>query len=476
VRLRSLSLLTLSLVAAVPVWAQSSSTTLAQTVDQRGTITELAGSPLTGLTVGSNITFSSILDTSGVSPLASENIVLQDGGTTLTTLPITVVSTTNLVPYSEDFTKWTTVAIGAAAPTLSLTANAPDGTTNAATVFAFPDTTGAAVSGLTYAIPGTSYAGQNVTASVWLNAAASGIVSLQITDSPQTVAIDTKQCTVTVGWTRCSVTYAMPASSGPGLSISILSTNTPAQSIAAWGAQIEQAPVASPYIQTTGTSVTANGGAVTYSTAALAAGSHSITASYAGDANFIASGSNPLTFSIGQGTVAVALTADSPSSAYGTATTFTATLTGPGAIPTGTVTFMDGATTLGTGTITADVATFQTSTLLGGAHSVTAVYSGDSQYNSLTSSVLAHTVTVVPVTITVTSTKNPSIYGDAITFTMSAAGIGVTPTGTMTIMDGATALGTPTLDGTGKATISTNALTAGAHNLTVTYSGDNNYR
>ncbi|MEO6816427.1 MAG: Ig-like domain-containing protein [Edaphobacter sp.] len=168
--------------------------------------------------------------------------------------------------------------------------------------------------------------------------------------------------------------------------------------------------------------------------------------------------------------------ADLPSSPYGTQTTFTATLTGPGATPTGTVTFMDGATTIGTGAITAGVATLETSSLLGGAHSITAVYSGDSQYNSLTSSALAHTVTVVPVSITVASTKNPAIYGDSITFSISAVGVGVTPTGTMTIMDGAVTLGTPTLDGTGKATISTNALTAGAHNLAVTYSGDTNYR
>ncbi len=137
---------------------------------------------------------------------------------------------------------------------------------------------------------------------------------------------------------------------------------------------------------------------------------------------------------------------------------------------------MDGASLIGTGTIASGEAKLQTSSLLAGAHSITAVYSGDTEFNSLTSTALSHAVTQVPVVITVTSSKSPSIYGDSITLTVSAAGIGVIPTGMMTIVEGSTNLGTLPLDGTGKATMATNTLTAGAHNLTVTYSGDRNYR
>ncbi len=127
----------------------------------------------------------------------------------------------------------------------------------------------------------------------------------------------------------------MPAGSGPGLDISILSTNSPAQSIAVWGAQIEQASTASPYIQTVGSAATQNGGTVAFSTTAFLEGNHPITASYAGDANFLASISSPLNIVIAKGAAAITLTADSPSSPYGTPTTFTATLTGPDVTPTG---------------------------------------------------------------------------------------------------------------------------------------------
>jgi hypothetical protein len=85
-----------------------------------------------------------------------------------------------------------------------------------------------------------------------------------------------------------------------------------------------------------------------------------------------------------------------PSSA-GQLVTFTATV-GPiipvVGTPTGTVTFLDGTTTLGTATLSGGKASFGTATLAAGAtHSITAVYSGDSTFAASTSAVLAQTVT-----------------------------------------------------------------------------------
>ncbi|MDV9203194.1 Ig-like domain-containing protein, partial [Streptomyces sp. Wh19] len=58
----------------------------------------------------------------------------------------------------------------------------------------------------------------------------------------------------------------------------------------------------------------------------------------------------------------------------------------PGAgTPTGTVDFFDGATLLGTGTLSGGVATFTTSTLAIGTHPLTAVYNGDANFTSSTS-------------------------------------------------------------------------------------------
>ncbi|HUS20280.1 MAG TPA: Ig-like domain-containing protein [Terriglobales bacterium] len=76
---------------------------------------------------------------------------------------------------------------------------------------------------------------------------------------------------------------------------------------------------------------------------------------------------------------------------FGSAVTFTATLA-PN-LATGTVTFKDGAATIGTAGISSGSASFSTSALIVGSHSITAVYGGDPTYASSTSSVLTQTVT-----------------------------------------------------------------------------------
>src|SRR6266404_8197091 len=91
---------------------------------------------------------------------------------------------------------------------------------------------------------------------------------------------------------------------------------------------------------------------------------------------------------------ATTLTSSLNPSALGQAVTFTATVkpaTGSGA-PTGTVTFNDGASVLGTGTLSGATATFTTSGLTGGTHSITAIYGGDANFANSTSPGLTQTV------------------------------------------------------------------------------------
>jgi hypothetical protein len=90
-----------------------------------------------------------------------------------------------------------------------------------------------------------------------------------------------------------------------------------------------------------------------------------------------------------------ALSSSKLSSSQGDEVTFTALVTpsSAGITPTGTVTFMDGATTLGTGTLNASrQASFTTSSLSVGSHSITAVYGGDSNFTGSTSLALTQTV------------------------------------------------------------------------------------
>jgi hypothetical protein len=221
---------------------------------------------------------------------------------------------------------------------------------------------------------------------------------------------------------------------------------------------------------------TLSGGTATFTTSGLTAGTHSITAIYGGDANFTGSTSPNLTQTVSNTASSSSVVASSNNpSIIGTAVTLTASVTSTvtGTL-TGTVTFQDGASALGTGTLSGGTATFTTSGLTAGTHSITAVYSGDANFAGSTSPALMQTVNKVASSTSVpASSNNPSIFGSAVTFTATVkpgSGSG-TPTGTVTFNDGATVLGPGTLSG-GTATLTTSGLGAGVHSITAVYGGD----
>jgi hypothetical protein len=127
-----------------------------------------------------------------------------------------------------------------------------------------------------------------------------------------------------------------------------------------------------------------NAGQALLNISSLPAGADSIVAQYSGDSNFAPSNSAPLAETITPRTTSTALTSSQNPIIGGQAATFTATVTTAGVAPTGTVTFLDGNSPLGTGTLNSSaVATFTTSALIVASHSITARYEGD--VNSLTS-------------------------------------------------------------------------------------------
>ena len=77
---------------------------------------------------------------------------------------------------------------------------------------------------------------------------------------------------------------------------------------------------------------------------------------------------------------------------FGESLTFTAKLTSASANPTGTVTFYDGSTPLQVVSLTSLAATYTTTTLAAGSHSITVVYSGDANYTSVTSNGVTESV------------------------------------------------------------------------------------
>jgi hypothetical protein len=162
------------------------------------------------------------------------------------------------------------------------------------------------------------------------------------------------------------------------------------------------------------------------------------------------------------------------------AVTFSATVKTKGfkGVPTGTVIFHDGSTALGTGTLNGSgIATYATSNLSIGQHSITAAYGGDANDAGSTSATLIQTVNAMlaTTTTTVVSGANPSMYGSSVTFTATVATSGSkTPTGTVTFSDGSAPLGSTTLNSSGVATYTTSGLIVGQHSLTAAYGGDTN--
>ena len=217
-------------------------------------------------------------------------------------------------------------------------------------------------------------------------------------------------------------------------------------------------------------------GTGTYSTTSLTAGTYTVVGSYSADSVYDASTSSAVTVTINapvKATIALSVPA---TAVAGSSVTFTATVSGSSGTPTGTVTFEDGTTGLGTGTLSGGQATYTTSKLAVGTHSITAAYGGDSTFGSATSAastivITSNSLATPKLALTVPSSATS---GSPVTMSVSVSGSGATPTGSVKFYDGTTSLNSATL-ASGSASYTTSSLSAGTHSITVQYSGDSNY-
>jgi len=210
-------------------------------------------------------------------------------------------------------------------------------------------------------------------------------------------------------------------------------------------------------------------GSAVYATSTLAQGAHQITATYSGDANYLSaqSATTPLTINQKSATT-TSLGSSTSLNLVGYPVTFTATVSPSTA--TGSIQFLDGATLLGTVTLTSGSAAYTTSSLTAGDHSITAVYSGDAGDLASTSAVLTQSVRQVA-TLTFGMSPNPAVLGQTVTIT---ANVTAAATGTIQFLDGSTVLGTVPIS-SGVAVYVTSTFTQGTHSIHVTYSGDSTY-
>jgi hypothetical protein len=156
------------------------------------------------------------------------------------------------------------------------------------------------------------------------------------------------------------------------------------------------------------------------------------------------------------------------------------------AAATGTVLFYNGTTQIGSGTVFGGVATATVTLTTTTAASFTAVYSGDTNYLPSTSTPVAVSPTLAPVTVTLTASGSSGLAGTNVTLTAQVTGTtssGTSPTGSVSFYVAGTVPGllgtvtlTPGVAGTPAiAQLNTQGIPAGSQSVYAVYSGDTNF-
>src|SRR5438105_230283 len=280
----------------------------------------------------------------------------------------------------------------------------------------------------------------SITGSVTLNVTPAHLTTIAVTPLNGAVVVgQTQQFTATGTYTDSSTQNITAA-------VNWSSTNASAASIDASGLAAAKT--------TGGTTITATSGSIT--------GNTSLTVNAGSTATAFITSVNP--------------------SVSGQTITFTATVTAvaPAAgTPSGTVTFFDGATNLGSAALDASgQATLSLASLAGGSHNLTVSYSGDGNFNPSTSANLTQTVSKGSSSTSLISSVNPSVSGQTISLTATITAVAPaagTPTATVTFFDGATNLGSAALDASGQATLNIASFVVGSHSLTARYNGDGSF-
>ena len=225
-----------------------------------------------------------------------------------------------------------------------------------------------------------------------------------------------------------------------------------------------------------------------FTTSTLTAGVHTVSVSYGGDATFRPSSATLPTQTVNAASQAATTTSMisllNPSK-VGQPVTFIAVVSSPAVLGspmvTGTVIFtIDGQAQapvpVGTFTVDTAQAQFTTSTLAAGAHTVSAAYSGDSNFGPSSATLPTQTVSGVPLVATttvLTAAPNPSTFGQSVVLTAKVTSAdGSPPSGTVTFKEGTTTIGSGVVGANGTATFTDTSLVIGSNAITATYGGD----
>ncbi len=492
-------------------YASATSPALAETVNRNSSTTTLAAAPNPSA-FGQPVTFSaSVSAAGGASGVATGTVSFSDGSTT--------IGSASLDSNGKGTLSLTSLTVGTHSISASYAgdSNFSGSTSSAVSQLITKAPTSVAVT----ASPNPAVFGQSVTLTATIAPSGSNAAiptgTVTLTDGPTTIGTITVDNTgkavlslssLSGGVHSISATYSgdnnFSVSTSPPVSETVNKSptamtlaSTPNPGTFGQAVVLTATVTATPGIPsgvvsfadgatTIGSAPLDKTGQATISVSSFAAGSHTVTANYSGDANFgpsSASGAGGVSQVVSQSGTTTALSTSLSSSVYGQPVVFTAAVTAPGGVPSGTVSFLEGAVTLGTAALdSSGSASLTINSLTVGLHSISAVYSGSTNYLSSRSGTVSQTVNRNSVSLTLTSATNPSTFGQAVVFTVKAAPAppgGATgtaiPGGTVSFSDGTSVLGSATLDSNGVATFTTSALTAGSHTITANYGGDANF-
>ena len=479
--------------------AASISPVLVQVVEQPTTL---------ALTAAPNpvvVTSSVMLTATATAPSGTPtgNIVFYDGSTAigsaaLGTNGVATFSTTTLTAGTHTLTaQYAGVATDAAATsnavsevvqlaTTSTTVSTSAATAPVGSVITFtstvsttitPEPTGSVQFTDGATVLGSGTVGTTGIASIQTSALAPGLHNIVATysgdtqnaTSHSTVLVETIQ---QIGTTTTLTSSLNPANAGASV---VLSANVAMAAGATADGAITGSVTFTSGTATLGTVVVDVNGNAKLTSTTLPVGNDSIVATYAGNTNYAGSTSASLVEVVNQTGTTTVLTDSSPNQLEGKSTTFTATVTTSTGTATGVVNFLDNGKNIGTGTLNAqDVAALTLSTLPVGNDSIVAVYAGDSNYTTSTSAPVVEVVTLATPQLALAGPTSPVNAGTTITLTGTITSTGVTPTGALTLLDGATAIATQNAVASGSFTFSTSSLAIGTHSLSVAYAGDAN--
>ena len=309
--------------------------------------------------------------------------------------------------------------------------------------------------------------------------------SVYAAEDSQPVVVTLEKSTTTA--TVTPATLLPTAGSSLGVTVSITAGTPPAGESPPTGAvtlNVDGKPTSTEALSTAGGTTAAS-----FSITVPSAGSHALQAIYAGDDNYVASTSSPVAIIVSKFASVTTLTASPPTLQPGIPEALTAVISAAAGIsttiaPTGTVTFFDGSTLLGTQPVSSYSATLSNVMLdTTKSHLITAIYSGDTNYAGSTSNSVSLVASLLPNMIALTAVPTAAGPGEAVNLTTTVtpastppANYEQNPTGTVTFYNGAMAIGVsmlaPSIGNSAIATLTIATLPAGSDIITAVYAGD----